>query len=78
MTKPKETEPIVPRHSRKKKGVYFSDSVPNDEYTEKERKHGVMVNIRMNADQHIMFRKKAAREDTTVNALIRNKLFGVK
>ena len=78
MTKPKKAEPIAPRYPKKKKGVYSSDPVPNDEYTEKERKYGVMINIRMNADQHIIFRKKAAQENTTVNALIYDVLFGVK
>ena len=74
----KKIEPTIPRRPRRAKGIsrFAASENVTDEYTEKERRQGVMVNIRMSADQHLDLRAEAFRMGTSVSEVISERVFG--
>lgn len=73
------TEKVVKRIFRGGKhrigGCIYSSDTGGKEYNDKERRIGVMVNFRVSVSEHLSLREEAAKNNITLNGLIRGKVF---
>ena len=75
-----EVPVMIPRGGHVNHGSRYaarpgSSGLSSQEYTEKEKRFGVMVNVRLTVDEHMDLRRISYKERVSISSYIRKALF---
>jgi len=73
-------EAMIPRGGHMNHGSRYaarpgSSGLSSQEYTEKEKRVGVMVNVRLTVDEHMNLRRISYKEQVSISNYVRKVLF---
>ena len=80
MKKKAEIEGMIPRGGHVNHGSRYASRPGSSgsscaDYNEKEKRIGVMVNVRLTVDEHMSLRKMSYTDHISISSYIRRKLF---